>query len=111
MISASQRMLCCHARANQSGRPRFCGPARAVAGPGEERVYELGGAISQDQIEFIRQQFALQAHKAGERWIVRVPADVPEDRLLRAILARSGSVDYFRNITQSCVRFFRGRES
>ncbi|MDC0722855.1 protein kinase domain-containing protein [Nannocystis bainbridge] len=105
--SIADTLLCLH----QSGRPRFCGPARAVAGRGDERVYELGGAISQDLLDAVRQQFALTAHRAGERWIVRVPADVPEDRLLRALLARHGSVDYFRNITQSCVRFFRGDAS
>ncbi|MDC0672213.1 protein kinase domain-containing protein [Nannocystis radixulma] len=106
--SVADTVLCL----DSAGRPRFHGPARAIAGAADDRTFELDGALPAALLESLRHQVPLRAaYRSGERWIVRMAADIPRDRLIRAVLARTGALEYFRDITHSCLKFFRSDES
>lgn len=94
------------------GRPQFNGPARALAGVSDDWTFELDGELSHELIDTLRHQVPLRAaYRRGERWIVILPADVPRDRLVRTIMNQTGAIGYLRDITHSCLKFFRSEST
>lgn len=62
---------------DQQGRPRFCGPSRAVAGASDDRTFELDGGLPSALVDALRHQVPLRAaYRSGERWIIRLAVDV-----------------------------------